>query len=406
VKPLVQVCFGPASITPPLPCRLTGYARRDRPSREVSQHLSARSIVVDNGASRMARVICDLLDVSRSLVSDARTAVAVQVILPRHALMVCATHTHAGPELYQGREDDYRGYHDSYIQYGRFLPHAIACSVVSAVADLSPSFVSWAETSVEGVGVSRRGDPARPQRLGVLCVSVDDRVKGLIIVCPYHGNVVGPKHLKVSGDIIGACVRAFEEGTGATGHCAWAQGAAGDISTRATRRERSAPEADRLGSLVSAVGEGTAGEAKPVADPQLLSLGGVTVSLPRKTGRILGTPRTSALKPRSESDRSDGAVVEEAMAADEGRRRGTHEAEDVAELSLMQIGQLNLYSFRANHSSQSSGRSSNSVVPGRCVWSGMQMERLATYSIQTTSRAEATRRWRRLRVGEAGTWMV
>ena len=67
--------FGWSSITPPLPCRLAGYARRQALSRQVAQPLRARSIVLDNGQARVGWVICDVLEVNRSLVAEVRAAV-------------------------------------------------------------------------------------------------------------------------------------------------------------------------------------------------------------------------------------------------------------------------------------------------------------------------------------------
>jgi hypothetical protein len=58
--------FGTSYITPPLPCRLAGYARRQTLSRQVFQPLRARSMVLDDDRARVGWVICDLLEVSRA----------------------------------------------------------------------------------------------------------------------------------------------------------------------------------------------------------------------------------------------------------------------------------------------------------------------------------------------------
>ena len=234
----VRAGFGWSSITPPLPCRLAGYARREALSRQVAQPLRARSIVLDNGQARVGWVICDILEVNRSLVADVRAAVEATGALAGDDVMVSATHTHAGPDLERAWEDEKGSYRQAQARYRAFLPYAVASSLVSAVEDLAPSSLAWAEEAVYGVGAGRRGADARPQRLSVVTARREGELRGMVIVYPCHGTVMGPGNLAVSGDVIGAGVEALEAGTGAPGRCAWAQGAAGDISTRATRRER------------------------------------------------------------------------------------------------------------------------------------------------------------------------
>ena len=333
--------FGTFCITPPLPCRLGGYSRREGLSRRVAQQLWARSIVLDNGDKRVGWVICDLLEVDRSLVANVREAIGATACLPGDDVLVGATHTHAGPDLSRHWDLDGQSHHGAQERYRSFLPHAIASAVVAAVEDLSPSSLTWAEGSISGVGTDRRGSTDLPQKLGVLRAIADDQLKGMVIIHPCHGTVLGPDNLAVSGDIIGGCIGALESSTGAIGRCAWAQGAAGDISTRASRRERSHREVDRLGSLVAEAAEQTAAGARPLQGGQLDLRRGL-VTLPTKSAEQWVVQEVPSPTKRDESDRSEAALIEEAMAARSGRRGRGPLTEDVAEVSSLRIGRVTL----------------------------------------------------------------
>jgi hypothetical protein len=195
-------------------------------------------------------------------------------------VMVSATHTHAGPDLDRAWDDEKGSYRDAQARYRAFLPHAVASSVVCAVEDLTSSALAWAEEPVYGVGTGRRAADARPQRLSLVTALREGELRGIVMVYPCHGTVLGPSNLAVSGDVIGTGVEALEAGTGTTGRCAWAQGAAGDISTRGTRRERTPREAQRLGLVVAAAAKRAAARAEPVIGEVPLGLERAVVSLP------------------------------------------------------------------------------------------------------------------------------
>ena len=340
---MLKVGFGKFSITPPLPCRLAGYSRREGLSWHVHQELWARALVLDDGQTRVGWVICDLLDVRGSFVADVRSAINATGSMTGQDVMVSATHTHAGPDLWRDWSGDLAGGLGLRESYARFLPHAVASAVATAVMDLEACSLRWGETTLRGVGAGRRaGDEQPPLRLGSLMAMAADQVKAAVVVYPCHGTVLGPENLSVSGDIIGSGTRVLEKWTGASAGCAWAQGPAGDISTRKTRRERSQEEATRLGTLVAEAALGAAACAEELEIDGCLHLSRVEVPLPTKgTGDASG-PIRSAVKKRAEGDRSEEALLEEAMAARETRTGGSREVEDVAELNCLWLGKLPL----------------------------------------------------------------
>jgi hypothetical protein len=257
-------------------------------------------------------------------------------------VMVSATHTHAGPDLDQDWDDKRGSYRDAQARYRAFLPHAVASSMVCATEDLAPSELAWAEGPVYGVGGGRRRTSSGPQRLSVVTAQRHGRLAGMVIVHPCHGTVLGPDNLAVSGDIIGAGVEALEAGTGAPGRCAWAQGPAGDISTRRNRRERAQPEVERLGGIVAAAAERAAGRAEPLTGGPSLRLDRAVISLPLKGPDQLAPPPSPPPARRDEDDRSEAALLEEAMEAQRARLDGTRPPESEAEVSVLRLGQLSL----------------------------------------------------------------
>jgi neutral ceramidase len=299
-------------------------------------------MVLDDDRARVGWVICDLLEVSRALVADIRAAIEASGCMAGADVMVSATHTHAGPDLDTDWADEKGSYRDAQAHYRAFLPDAVASSMVCAAQDLAPSELEWAEAPVSGVGGGRRAGTSEPQRLTVLTARRDGDLAGMVLVHPCHGTVLGPNNLAVSGDIIGACVEALEAGTGAQGRCAWAQGAAGDISTRGGRRERTQSEAKRLGSIVAAAAEDAAGRGEPVPGGPSLRLERAVVPLPLK-GPGQSAPTSDARPPsRDEDDRSEAALLEEAMVAQRARAEGTRATEGEAEISVLSLGDLSL----------------------------------------------------------------
>ena len=335
--------FGASCITPPLPCRLAGFARREGLSWQVAQQLWARSMVLDDATCRIGWVVCDLLEVGRSLVAEIRAAVNATGCLDGQDVMVSATHTHAGPDLSCEWADGGHAHAEAKAAYRNFLAHAVASSLVAAVSELAPASLAWGEEAVYGAGASRRAGGAGPQRLGALTATDGARLRGMRVIYPCHGTVLGPDNLSVSGDIIGTTVEALERATGALGGCSWAQGAAGDVSTRFTRRERTFVELQRLAQVVATGAQRAAGAAKPLTGDLRARLERTTVALPMKSDDAVGTQRELVpVSERAPGDRSKAALLEEALAARAARRNGAFQPEDKAEICVLGIGQLDL----------------------------------------------------------------
>ena len=293
----------------------------------MAHQLWARAVVLDDGNCRVGWVVCDLLEAGKPFVTAVRAAVEATGSVDGANVMVGATHTHAGPDVDRSWAGGEEPYPEAQARYRGFLPHAVASSLVAAVADLSPVSLAWGEGPVQGVGADRRGGAGRPQQLSLLKAVTGERVKGMRIVYGCHGTVLGPNNLAVSGDLIGAAVRSLEGSTGAFGRCSWAQGAAGDISSRGIRQDRTEAEAGRLGAIVAEVARRAGERAAPVPGDASLDLVRTVAPLarkvPDKVPDMTGLSQAGGPVERDEDDRSAAALLEEATAARrEHRGRG------------------------------------------------------------------------------------
>ena len=89
-------------ITPAGPVLMDGYGGRREPSQAVHDPLFARVLVLEHEGARAAIVACDLLGMHARSRERCGCSPRSGRALPQDALMVCATHDHAGPAGLRG----------------------------------------------------------------------------------------------------------------------------------------------------------------------------------------------------------------------------------------------------------------------------------------------------------------
>jgi hypothetical protein len=86
-------------ITPPLGITLIGS--RGKPSDAIMDDLYAKALVLSDGSQTIAIISADLLYTPLEEITDpVRTLVNKNAGIPKENIMVCATHTHSGPEAF------------------------------------------------------------------------------------------------------------------------------------------------------------------------------------------------------------------------------------------------------------------------------------------------------------------
>src|SRR5947209_17732721 len=85
-------------ISPPEGTPLAGYYS-PRGARAALDPLFSKALVLEQGGTKAALVVCDLISLPRYTVEEARRLIEKQTGIPAAHVMVSATHTHTGPAL-------------------------------------------------------------------------------------------------------------------------------------------------------------------------------------------------------------------------------------------------------------------------------------------------------------------
>jgi hypothetical protein len=87
------------NITPPLGIPLIGSY--GKPSDDILDELYAKALVLDDGTNAIVIVSCDLLYTPlEEIAGPARKIITEKTGIPERNILICATHTHSGPEVF------------------------------------------------------------------------------------------------------------------------------------------------------------------------------------------------------------------------------------------------------------------------------------------------------------------
>lgn len=160
-----------ADITPPkLPVSMTG-GFQDRLAQGVHDRLHARCLVLDDGTTRIALVICDSCLITRDIYDEAKSDAARATGIPENRILTAATHTHTAPTavpLAQCNPDP---------DYVRHLTRQITQSMIAANKRLVPVEIGWGVNPLPDEVSNRRwfvkDEALQPNPFG----GTDDRVR-------------------------------------------------------------------------------------------------------------------------------------------------------------------------------------------------------------------------------------
>jgi neutral ceramidase len=128
-----------SNITPPLGQSIVG-GFTPFPSAHVHDELHARCLVLDDGQTRLALVVCDLLGIHRVVSDEARRLIEEKLKIPKSHVLISATHTHsASSALGQNRYET----EPKADEYQRFVAQRIADGVQRAVNHLRPAEIAF-----------------------------------------------------------------------------------------------------------------------------------------------------------------------------------------------------------------------------------------------------------------------
>ena len=277
----MKIGFSKRDITPPPGLELGGYAGY-RPNSGVHDPLFCKAILLEQAGTRYGLVVLDLMCADTSLYEKIAEAVS-PLGIEKKRLIVSAIHSHAAPAGVIPGEGELARVNEAIVPdnpaFGAYMNQVVqsaADACAEAAAGLEDFRLRSGRAPMPPIGSERHtGEPARGELTAVqICT---DSGKNLILYnLPCHPTVLSAANLLVSADFAGG-IEALLDADMAV----FVNGAAGDISTRFTRRESSFAECARMAKMAAdAILPLLRG--KPFTAPQPLRGSYVTVTLPAR----------------------------------------------------------------------------------------------------------------------------
>lgn len=239
----MRIGLSQQKITPKNACQMAGFDRRSLPSEGTAEELLVSVVALERSGRRYFLCTYDLLGTDIDFVEAVAGRLADEFGVDPLAVIVSATHTHAGPGThFFGRN----GFDADYVSY--VLEQTVKAAS-RAQEDMCEAVTETAAASVTGVGTPRNlgavgTDFAMPMRL--LRFRTE---RGQLLLCRFacHPTVLDEKNRSFSRDLVGAAARRIRSSDAVV----LFNGACGDLSTRYTRTESSCSEAERLGGILA-----------------------------------------------------------------------------------------------------------------------------------------------------------
>jgi neutral ceramidase len=128
-----------SNITPPLGSNIVGGFVPFQ-ATHVHDELHARCLVLDDGKTKLAFVVCDLLGIDRLVSDEARALIQQQIGIPKENVLISATHTHSACSAL-GK--DARIINQTMDEYQRFVARRIVDGVKRAHNQLRAAHIGW-----------------------------------------------------------------------------------------------------------------------------------------------------------------------------------------------------------------------------------------------------------------------
>lgn len=247
----MRIGFCKVDITPQIGVELGGYAGY-RPCTGIHDPLWCRCVIVEHQSLLYALIQLDLMCADEPLcrrIAQKLTPLGI----PAERLIVTAIHTHSAPcGVVPGEGLMERiqlpGYpaDESYLPYLDKILKAAYTACCRAMENLESFAVRTGQGAAPVVGSERHGGNFTDVMLTVVeCRTESGR--GLILYnFPCHPTVMGPGNREVTADFAAGIENQLD-----VEMAIFLNGAAGDVSTRYTRKAQTFSECDRLGTMAA-----------------------------------------------------------------------------------------------------------------------------------------------------------
>jgi neutral ceramidase len=142
-----------SNITPWLGDGLVGNFGIPPAAAYVHDELHARCFVLDDGATRIAIVVCDNIYISREVLDEAKRQVTEATGLPADRILISGTHTHSSVSA---RWKNPLQPEKEFTEYQQFIAHRISDGVRCAINNLRPARIAWGTADLPGQVFCRR----------------------------------------------------------------------------------------------------------------------------------------------------------------------------------------------------------------------------------------------------------
>ena len=247
----MKIGFAKRNISPPPGLELGGYAGY-RPNAGVHDPLYCKAVVLQQRGIRYALVVLDLMCADESLCARIAEALEPLDIAPER-LIVSAIHSHAAPAGVIPGEGPLACVNQAIVPenpaFAAYM-QAVISSAFDACADaaaaLEPFRLRAARGSMPPIGSERHTGEAANGSLTAVEIRTGSGKSLIFHNFPCHPTVLSAANLLVSADFAGG----IEALLGAD-MAVFTNGAAGDISTRFTRRESTFAECGRMAEIAA-----------------------------------------------------------------------------------------------------------------------------------------------------------
>ncbi len=121
-----------------------------RPARSAHDPLHARTLVLDDGTTRLSITTVDSVSITREIFDKAKEIAASQTGIPTGNMLMAATHTHTAPYASAVHETPEE------LAYQKLLIEGIADSVIKATKNLQASEIAWSGSDLPDEVFNRR----------------------------------------------------------------------------------------------------------------------------------------------------------------------------------------------------------------------------------------------------------
>jgi neutral ceramidase len=242
----IRIGCGMSKITPGLGVSMAGYFS-ERKAAAIHDDLYAKTMIFDDGTVSAGILCCDLICIHKDEVARIREIISRETGIKGENVMVCATHTHTGPQTrsFRIKEDA-----EPTLRWLEGFPERAAQAVIEAMDDLEPCEIAGGVSLEDRIAFNRRYrmkdgtvqtnpgyrnpdiiEPAGPidPEVGVISFTGQDgRIKALFVNYACHLDNVGGT--EISADYPGYLTARLQERLEDRPFALYTNGACGDIN--------------------------------------------------------------------------------------------------------------------------------------------------------------------------------